>query len=217
MRSVLGLLGGTFDPIHRGHVELARELLDALPLSAVRLVPAGDPPHRAAPVASAAHRLAMVELAIADHPGLEVDARETLRRGRSYTVLTLEELAAEDPERTLALIVGADAFVELATWHRWRDILRLAHLVVVARPGATIEGRMPAELAREWDLRHTADPRALAERGAGAILTQPITAHRISASSVRAQLARGDDGVAAVRSLLPAAVLAYIGRNRLYR
>jgi nicotinate-nucleotide adenylyltransferase len=217
MASVLGILGGTFDPIHCGHVELARELRAALGLTAVKLVPAGDPPHRAAPVATAAHRLAMVELAVVDHPGLEVDARETLRRGRSYTVATLEELRSELPHSTLALIVGADAFLELPTWHRWRDILGLAHLIVVARPGVPLEDKMPAQLAKEWQLRFSPDARVLRERNAGAIVTQPITAHPISASAIRMQLARGGERIAAVRGLLPAAVLAYIDRNRLYR
>jgi len=115
MNPVLGIFGGTFDPIHCGHLELARELRATLGFSAVRFIPAGDPPHRAAPVATAAHRLAMVELAVAGHQGLEVDAREIRRMGRSYTVPTLEELRNEVPSRSLALIVGADAFLGLPT------------------------------------------------------------------------------------------------------
>jgi len=217
MTSVLGLLGGTFDPIHCGHIELAREVRAALALSAVRFVPAGDPPHRAAPVATAAHRLEMVELAIAGEPGLEVDAREIRRPGRSYTVPTLEELRAEAPGRHLALILGADAFLGLPTWHRWRELFDLAHLVVVARPGVSFEGAMPPVLADEWARRLRRDAAALAEESAGTIITQPISAHPISASAIRAQLARGLAGIAAVRGLLPAAVLAYIDRNQLYR
>jgi nicotinate-nucleotide adenylyltransferase len=217
MKSVLGILGGTFDPIHCGHLEVAREVRAALDLAAVRLVPAGDPPHRAAPVAGAAHRLAMVELAVAGHPGLEVDAREIHRRGRSYTVLTLEELRREDPARPLALIVGTDAFLGLPTWHRWAEILDLAHLVVVARPGVPLEGALPAVLADAWQQRFRSDAAALEAAAAGAIIVQPITAHPIAASAIRAQLARGAEGIAAVRGLLPAAVLAYIDRNQLYR
>ena len=152
MHSVLGVFGGTFDPIHCGHLELARELRETLGLSAIRFVPAGDPPHRSAPAASAAQRLAMVELAVANHPGLEVDAREIERTGRSFTVTTLEELRREDGRRALALVVGADAFLGLPTWHRWREIFGLAHLVVVARPGVAIDDRMAPELASEWTL-----------------------------------------------------------------
>jgi len=215
--SALGILGGTFDPIHYGHLELARELCEALAFSAVRLVPAGDPPHRHVPVASANHRLAMVELAIAGNPGLEVDAREVLRQGPSYTIETLEELRAEDPPRALALIVGADAFLGLPAWHRWRELFDLAHVVVVARPGVAFDIAQAPDLQAQWDRRRSDDPRALREAPAGAILTQPVTAHDISATAIRAELARGSVGFDAVRSLLPPAVLAYIERNHLYR
>ncbi len=217
MQPVLGVFGGTFDPIHCGHLELARELRAALEFSAVRFIPAGDPPHRAAPVATAAHRLAMVELAIAGHPDLQVDAREILRPGRSYTVPTLEELRSEEPSRPLALIVGADAFLGLPTWHRWQELFALAHVVVVGRPGVTIEDALPPALADEWSRRRCLDAAALGQAAAGSVLVQAVTAHPISASAIRAQLARGADGVAAVRGLLPAAVLAYIDRNQLYR
>jgi nicotinate-nucleotide adenylyltransferase len=217
MSSVLGIFGGTFDPVHCAHLELAREVRAALGLAAVRFVPAGDPPHRAAPVASAMHRLAMVELAIADEPGLEVDGREIKRRGPSYTDVTLADIRAEAPARPLALMVGADAFLGLPTWHRWRDLFELAHIVVVARPGVDLDGALPPELADVWARRYRADAQILATEPAGAIVIQPITAHAISASAIRAQLARGTEGIAAVRGLLPAAVLAYIDRNQLYR
>lgn len=217
MPTPLGLLGGTFDPVHYGHLELAREVRAALDLEAVRLIPAGDPPHRAAPAASAPHRLAMLELALADYPGLEVDAREIRRPGPSYTVLTLEELTREAPARPLALIVGADAFRGLPTWHRWRELLALAHLVVVERPGTTLAAALSPSLAAEWRRRLSADPRALSQSRSGAIVTLPIAPHDISASAIRAELARGSAGVDAVRGLLPPAVLAYIDRNQLYR
>jgi nicotinate-nucleotide adenylyltransferase len=213
----LGILGGTFDPIHNGHLELARELTAALPLSAVRFIPAGAPPHRAPPVASPAERLAMAELAVAGHSRLEVDAREIARAGPSYTVLTLEELRNEAPSRPLALIVGADAFLGLPAWHRWRELFDLAHVVVVARPGVEFDlDRAPA-LLPEWERRYVRDPHALFAAQAGTILVQPVTPHDVSASSIRAHLARGAAGVSAVRGLLPPAVLAYIERNQLYR
>ena len=217
MSAVLGIFGGTFDPVHCGHLELAREVRAALRLAAVCFVPAGDPPHRAAPVAPAIHRLAMVELAIADHPGLEVDTTEIQRRGRSYTVGTLEEFRREAPMRTLALIVGGDAFLGFPSWHRWREIFDLAHVIVVARPGVSFEPAMPPALVAEWTTRLRSDASVLATERAGAIIVQPITAHAISASAIRAELARGPGGIAAVRGLLPAAVLAYIDRNQLYR
>ena len=217
MSSPLGIFGGTFDPIHCGHLELARELRAGLDLDCVRFIPAGDPPHRAAPVAPAIHRLAMVELAIADHPGLAVDAREIQRKGRSYAVDTLEELRSEAPSRSLALIVGTDTFLGFATWHRWRTLFDLAHVVVVARPGIAFDRALAPPLEEEWRARFRDDAHALSTAPAGSIVVMPITPHAISASAIRAELARGAEGIAAVRGLLPAAVLAYIDRNQLYR
>jgi nicotinate-nucleotide adenylyltransferase len=217
MNAVLGIFGGTFDPIHCGHLELAREVRAALNLAAVRFIPAGDPPHRAAPVAPAIHRLAMVELAIADQPGLEVDTTEIQRKGRSYTVETLEELRREEPSRTLALIVGGDAFLGFPAWRRWRELFDLAHVIVVARPGVSLDSTLGQPLSAEWSARLRSDASALETARAGAIVVEPITAHPISASAIREELARGAEGIAAVRGLLPAAVLAYIDRNQLYR
>ena len=211
----VGILGGTFDPIHCGHLELAREVREALALPEVLLVPAGDPPHRAAPVAPAMHRLAMVELAVRDYPGLAVDGREIARVGRSYTVLTLEELSQERPFQPLALIVGADTFLGLPDWHRWREIFALAHIVLVARPGHDVEGAMSADLGREWRARLTTDARELENVKGGRIYRQMITPHAISASGIRAALAGGR--AAEIRSMVPPAVLAYIARNHLYR
>ncbi len=217
MRPALGILGGTFDPVHVGHLELARELRTALGLPAVRLVPAGIPPHREAPVASPAHRLAMVELAIAGVPGLEVDRREIDRPGPSYTVPTLESLRADDRARPLALIVGADAFLGLPQWHRWQELFDLAHIVVVGRPGVALDVARAPALVPEWERRHAGGPRALTAAPAGAIVVQPVTAHDVSATAIRRELARGTAGLAAVRGLLPPPVLAYIERNQLYR
>jgi len=210
----LGILGGTFDPIHYGHLELAREVMATVGMTAVRLIPAGDPPHRGAPVAAAIHRLAMAELAVAGYRGLTVDAREIHRTGKSYTVLTLEELRAEIGGQPLALIVGADALLDLPTWHRWCELFVLAHVIVVARPGTLWDGSLPPALAAEWDRRYRTTPEALRAAPAGAIVRIAITPQPISASAIRAALAKGDG--AAVRGLLPPAVLAYIERNRLY-
>jgi len=213
----IGLLGGTFDPVHYGHLRAADDVRRALGLAEVRLVPAGDPPHRAAPSASAEQRLAMLDLAVAEFPGLVVDPREIARAGKSYTVLTLEELRAEVPSRPLVLIVGVDAFAGLPTWHRWREVFALAHVVVVTRPGTSVDEAIGGALGEEWVARATADPARLETTPAGAIYVQPIRPQPISATVIRRALAQGPAGVAEVRGLLPPAVLAYIDRNQLYR
>lgn len=212
----IALLGGTFDPVHYGHLRFADEMRRALGLTELRLLPAGDPPHRAGPSASAAERLAMLRLGAAEFPGLAVDERELHREGKSYTVLTLEELRREDPQRPLLLLVGADAFRGLPTWHRWREIFTLAHLVVVARPGAPSMDDLPAPLAAEWTARRTRDPAILFSTPAGAIYEAHISPQPIAATAIRAQLARGREGRAAVSQLLPPAVLAYIDQRHLY-
>jgi nicotinate-nucleotide adenylyltransferase len=211
-----GFLGGTFDPVHYGHLRLADELQRALDVADLRLVPSGDPPHRGAPHASAAHRLAMLELARAEFPRLAVDAREVERKGKSYSVLTLESLRAESAARPLLWIVGADAFLGVPAWHRWRELFDLAHVVVVGRPGVELDGAMPAPLAEEWRARLARDREALYAAPAGAIYRLDVTPQPISATAIRAALARGQAGIAAVRGLLPAGVLSYIARNGLY-
>jgi nicotinate-nucleotide adenylyltransferase len=211
----LAILGGTFDPVHYGHLRLADEIAQAQAPIEVHLVPARDPPHRGAPHASARDRLAMLKLAQAEFPRLIVDAREIERPGKSYTVLTLEELRREVPQRPLVLILGADALLGLTTWHRWQDLFGLAHLLVVARPGIELAiDRLPPHLRHEWTRRATRDVAALRTRRAGAILMQPVTPQPISATAIRQALAEGRFD--AVRGLLPSAVLAYIRSNRLY-
>lgn len=216
MSAPVAILGGTFDPVHQGHLGLALDIRRALSLPEVRLVPAGDPPHRAGPQASAADRLAMLRLAVRDTPGLAVDPREIERTGKSYTVLTLEELRAEHPASPLLLILGADAFHGLPTWHRWHDVSRLAHIVVAARPGVELVGDLPPELICEWRQRHVDAPAALLSTPAGAIYRQAVTPHPVSATAIRMQLAQGEPGRSAVVQLLPPAVLAYIDQHHLY-
>jgi len=213
----IGLLGGTFDPVHYGHLRAADEVRAALGLAEVRLVPAGDPPHRAAPSASAEQRLAMLDLAVPEFPGLVVDPREIAREGKSYTVLTLEELRAESPARPLVLIVGVDAFAGFPTWHRWREVFTLGHVVVVTRPDASIDDAIVGVLGDEWAARVATDASKLESTPAGTIFVQSIRPQPISSTAIRRALAHGHAGVAEVRGLLPPAVLAYIDRNQIYR
>ena len=206
----LGIFGGTFDPIHYGHLRTAFELLQAVPLAEVRFVPAGSPPHRGAPRCDARDRLAMVEAAVADQPGFTVDARELERDGPSYTVITLRELRAEDPGRPLCLIVGMDAFLGLPTWHEWRAILDLAHLVVAHRPGwsAPQQGLL-ADLLAE---RGTARAEDLCSSPAGRILVYAVTPLEISSTDLRDLIVAGRDP----RYLVPDAVRALITASGCY-
>ena len=212
----LAMLGGTFDPVHYGHLRAAADVRTALALPAVVLVPAADPPHRPPPGAAAADRVAMLEIAVAGDPGLAIDRREIARGGKSYTVDTLRELRAQWPARALAWIVGADTFLGLPTWHRHREILELAHLVVIARPGVDLRARLDGELAALWSARATADPGALARSAAGAIVPVTTSPHAVSATAIRATLARAPLDRVALARLLPAAVLAYIENHHLY-
>jgi nicotinate-nucleotide adenylyltransferase len=212
----IGILGGTFDPIHYGHLRLAEELAGTLRLDQVCLVPSGTPPHRAAPGVTAEHRLAMVRLAATGNARFHVDGREVRRAGPGYTVDTLTELRAEaGNSRPLALLVGADAFLEFATWHRWHEIFSLAHIAVAHRPGYPMERwaeRMPQPLAREYTARLMQQPLATHLSPAGGIVVVPFTALDISATAVRDMLRAGTSP----RYLLPDAVLDYIQIHRLY-
>src|SRR5690606_23896384 len=148
--SLVGVFGGTFDPVHVGHLRIALELLERTGLREVRFVPAARPPHRAAPETPAAVRLSMLEAAVAGEPRFIVDRRELDRPGPSYTVDTLESLAEDFPDATLCLLLGMDAFAGLPGWHRWTALLELAHIVVADRPGSRVpeDGEL-GRLARE--------------------------------------------------------------------
>ncbi|MEK6592802.1 MAG: nicotinate-nucleotide adenylyltransferase [Pseudomonadota bacterium] len=212
----IGILGGTFDPIHFGHLRLAQELGNALKLEQARFVPSGTPPHRSAPGASAAERLAMVRLAIGDNAMFVADEREVKRAGPGYTVDTLAELRGEfGASRPLCLLMGADAFLELATWSRWHELFDLAHIVVAHRPGFPVSAwqeRMPQPLAKEYSARLMQQPLAVHLAPAGGILVRPIAALDIAATLIRDAVRAG----ASPRYLLPDVVLDYIQSNRLY-
>jgi nicotinate-nucleotide adenylyltransferase len=205
------MLGGTFDPIHIGHLRSALELRERLGFEQVRLVPCHRPPHRSEPGASAPQRLRMLELALAGDSALCADARELRRPGPSYTFDTLGELRAElGAQCSLSLIMGADAFAGLDTWHRWRELPQLAHIVVMARPDCPLPARGPvAELLQA--LR--AESAVLHEKTCGAIVPVALTPLPISATAIRALLREGKSP----RYLLPDAVLSFIGENALYQ
>lgn len=211
----LGLFGGTFDPVHYGHLRLAEEAIAHLALGGVRWIPAGQPPHRGTPQVTAGQRLAMVRCATAGNPRFSVDASEVEAAAPSYTVHTLERLRAElGEQQQLVLLVGADAFAGLATWHRWRDIFGLAHVAVSHRPGFPVEtASLPHELATEFNDRRLTDVGALRASPAGGIATFAMTQLAISATQIRKLLANG----LSARYLLPDDVLDYIQLHSLYR
>jgi len=187
-----GVFGGMFDPIHYGHLRTAHELHELLGLETIAFLPAGDPPHRAAPLADAATRLAMVQAAVQDDPRFVVDDRELRRGGPSYTVLTLEELRAERGAQPIVLIMGMDAFAGLDRWHRASALITLAHLVVAIRPRAP--GPVPDGLAAELLRRNRCtDPAALAGVPAGLVYVSEGTQLDLSSSAVRAVVAAGRD------------------------
>lgn len=222
----VGILGGTFDPVHLAHLALARTALGRLGLGQVIWVPAGQPPHRPPPHAAAPHRLAMTRLAIAGEPRFLLDASEVESTAASYTVHTLERLRREfGPERPLVLLMGADALHGLASWHRWRDIFALAHLGVATRPGFPFAS-LASPVAEEFAARCTdidGDPAGrrpagadFSTRPAGCIVPFELIAGTVSATEVRSLVAAGADD-ARLRELLSAPVLDYIRQNSLYR
>lgn len=187
----IGIFGGTFDPIHYGHLRTGFELLQALKLAELRFMPAGNPPHREHTVASNEQRLEMVRVATEGQARFVVDDREMRKSGPSYSVETLAELRAEHPRRPLCLIIGMDAFLGLPKWHQWRDLLELAHLVVAHRPGWRAPGMGP--LGSLLVDRGTGRVLDLHEARAGRIYIHAVTQLEISSTEVRALIHAGRD------------------------
>ncbi|MCW5576956.1 MAG: nicotinate-nucleotide adenylyltransferase [Burkholderiales bacterium] len=214
--SPIGILGGTFDPIHFGHLRLAQEVADQLRLAEVRFIPGGTPPHRAMPATPATDRLAMVRLAVAGNALFTVDPRETASAAPAYTVDTLTALRAEaGAAQSLVLILGADAFLDLATWSRWHQLFGLAHIAVAYRPGFPVDtwqSRMPQPLAAEYDARLMHQPFSVHVAPAGGIVVVPIAELNISATMIRESLRRGRNP----RYLLPESIYQYIQEHMLY-
>lgn len=205
---MIGIFGGTFDPVHYGHLRSALEVKETFGLREVRLILSAQPPHRTAPVASIGMRLEMLQLAVKKQPGLIIDTREIGRPGASYMVLTLESLRQEFPGQPLLLFIGSDAFNQLTTWHQWRRLFDFAHIVVLTRPGFST-----MQLDDFFAVRHADDKEELSKNLAGKLYFQPITQLDISATKIREMVANNRNPA----FLLPDAVLAYIKLHGLYQ
>ncbi len=205
---MIGIFGGTFDPVHYGHLRSALEVKDIFGLSEVRLIPCAQPPHREQPAATALMRLHMLELAIENQPGLIIDTRELNRHGASYMVDTLKSLRQEFKDEPLLLFIGSDAFNHLKTWHQWQHLFDTAHIVVMTRPGFEINN-----LDDFFKARLATGITELAHTVAGKLYFQQVTQLDISATAIRNMIAKQQNP----GFLLPDAVIAYIRRHKLYQ
>jgi nicotinate-nucleotide adenylyltransferase len=211
LQAPIGILGGTFDPIHIGHLRPAIEAQAALELAEVRLVPNHIPPHRASPFCSSEQRLAMVRLAAAENPGFVVDEREIRRDKPSYTIDTLIELRQALPDTPICFLMGMDSLLSLPSWHRWQELLNHAHLVVSQRPGWQPD--YPAEVASLLARHQSQDVADLHRQRNGHIWLADNLPIELSATRLRALLAAGQDP----RYLLPPTVASYIQQQGLYQ
>lgn len=207
----IGLFGGTFNPVHIGHLRTALEIREQLALDEMRLMPSGQPPHRTEPQVSARHRAAMVALAIRGEAGLLLDERELQRAGPSWTVETLQEVRQElGADVSLSFCVGMDSLVNLSSWHRWQELTDWAHLIVAARPG----WQMPREGAvAEWLSTRRSDARRdVRQKPHGVVFVAELTLLPVAATDLRERLQSG----CSVRYLTPDSVVDYIEKHRLY-
>lgn len=221
MRSVnlrsIGLLGGTFNPIHFGHLRMAQELADTLNLDEIRFIPSANPPHKSTPLVSAEHRAAMVRLSIANNHLFSFDERELARTGLSYTVDSLESLRDELGEDvSLVLLMGSDAFTKLNTWHRWERLIELCHIGLVQRPlssSSAPKEPLPKILEMFLQNHYTENSDDVHTTAAGFITMQHITALDISSTAIRQMIAQGQS----VNYLTSENVIAYIHAHQLYK
>ncbi len=212
----IGILGGTFDPVHNGHLRLAQEALEQCNLAAIHFIPSGTPPHRNAPRASAIQRLDMIRLALQGNAAFMLDEREIYRIDPCYTVDTLTALRVEyGMQQPLCLLMGGDAFLLLHSWHEWKSLFELSHIVVMQRAGHplgnAINGANEA-LRDEYRARLSPSPRILYESPAGAILVANMPALEISATDIRKRCAENKN----IHYLLPDVVVDYIQLHHLY-
>ena len=209
-QKAIGILGGTFDPIHFGHLRMALELYEALDLAKVHIIPTYKPMYRKQPVASPKQRFNMVNWAVEGEPALIADDREIRRKGITYTIDTLIEMRKEMPDIPFCLLIGIDAFLGFTSWHRFKEILNYAHIIVAHRPHYHLS--KDGDIAELIQIHLQKEISFIHENMAGGILLRPITALEISATDIRKQIAMGKNP----RYLLPDAVYHYIKLHGTY-
>lgn len=207
--NLYGLFGGTFDPIHYGHLTPLKEVLRIAELSQITYIPVALPAHRRLPEANAEHRLAMTRLAVDEEPHFTVDDIELKRHGISYTVDTLHSLRQRYPQRQYALIIGLDALLTLETWHRWQTLQHSVHIIALARYG----WQLPQTLPPWWQAAYVESCAELRQSAGGKILFIETTPTPISATTVRARLKAGEE----ISTMTPRRVCDYIRTHNLYR
>ena len=210
---MIGIYGGTFDPVHYGHLRTALEVSQAFQLTELRFVPCQTPPHRGVPAAGAEHRLAMLRLAIAGQAGFLVDERELNRPGPSFMFDTMQSLHQDTDNECFCLVIGMDAFLSFHLWHRWQELSDLCHIVVMTRPGYQFsESDTVYELAEFVKSRLVIEKELLNTRSAGLFYLQVVSQLEISATQIRALCHSGGD----LHYLLPDRVIEYINEHHLY-
>lgn len=214
---LVGILGGTFNPIHFGHLRMAQDIAEAVQLSEVRFVPSANPPHKEPPKVSADNRARMVQIAIADNLLFKLDTRELDRTGNSYTIDTLtalkSEMSAHEDDDALCLLMGSDAFIKFDTWHRWQEILNYCHIILVQRPVQTTnQPPLSEELTQLLQQHYTENSQDLSSKHNGYIHMQAVTALNISSTAIRSRLARNQ----IPHYLTPKMVVDFIVANQLY-
>lgn len=211
MKKLIGILGGTFDPIHNGHVGIAKSLFMHLPFKEIRFLPCYQAVHRQHAIATAEQRLDMLRIALKNYPHFVIDDCEINRKGPSYMIDTLLEMKIRLPDNPFALILGHDAWFKFSTWRHWKKILESCHIIIANRPHFPLPRQ--GELVDELNLRQVFNEKELLQKRAGFIYEYPDTNFNISATDIRRRIAKGGD----LKKLLPSDVLSYIQKNELYQ
>ncbi len=210
---MIGIYGGTFDPVHFGHLRPALDVYSLLTLSKILFIPCGQPPHRDAPIASSQDRLVMLELALENQPDFVIDDREINRPGASYMIDTIKSLMEDFKDEKFCLIIGMDAFVKFDGWKDWQEITKRVSLVVTQRPGYKLESTPSPELNQYLTEKQTTDKQVLVNAEQPHCFFCPVTQIDIAATEIRVLVSEGKS----IDYLLPEGVANFIHEKKLYR